>query len=414
MLVAGGGAAGVAAVISAVDAGAEVTLAERSQRLAEDKRSFLDVLAGASSRPGTSELGEVLADRGVKVLLGDPVVSVDASSRTVRTRSGRLEYGALVLASGSSWLDPELRGASKDGVFSLRSREGYSDLHDSLGRLARLAIIGSFPLSLMAAQAVASRTSVSVFVGAGPVPSFTERMLSRVAAAASDSGVRVVRETVEAIVGVRAAEAVVAAGSVHPCDGVALLPLGAPNLPAIDCARGGNGGALVDGSMRTGLKGVYAAGECAEVRCGSGSLPCRLGSSSVAMGEAAGTNAAGGTARAVLSRCIAVDLFGVELCTAGVDILGAKRLGLDAVELAGYSDDLDSSLIYERSTRAVLGVQLAGRGSLSVADYASYAVSTGASLDDLLRHESPHLPSACASRSPISLTGGRTRAPARG
>ena len=414
VLVAGGGAAGVAAAVSASGAGAEVTLAERSQRLAEDKRSFLDALAGAPPRCDPSEAERLLAANDVEVLLGEPVVSVDPSSRSVRTRSGRLEYGALVLASGSSWLDAGVRGASKGGVFSLRSGEDYSKLHDALDRLARLAIVGSFPLSLLAAQAVASRTAVSVFVGAGPVPAFTERMLARVTSAAAGAGVLVVRETADAIVGLGTAEAVVSGGSVHPCDGVALLPRAAPNLPAIDCARGRNGGALVDGSMRTALNGVYAAGECAEVRCGLGSLPCRLGSSSVAMGEAAGTNASGGTARAVLSRCIAVDLFGVELCTAGIDILGARRLGLDAVELACYSDGLDSSLVYERSTRALLGVQLAGLGALSVADYASYAVSTGASLDDLLHHESPHLPSSCSSRSPISLTGGRTRASARG
>jgi pyruvate/2-oxoglutarate dehydrogenase complex dihydrolipoamide dehydrogenase (E3) component len=180
--------------------------------------------------------------------------------------------------------------------------------------------------------------------------------------------------------------------------------------------RGDHGGVVVDESMRTSHKDVYAAGDCAELRCGSGSLPSRLHSSSLAMGEAAGTNAAGGTAIASLSRCIALDLFGVELCVAGIDADGARRLGQDVVEFEseGEKEDLTISLAYDRVTHRLFGVQMVGRGALLLSDYVSFAVSSRARLDDLAYHECPYVPHLNRDRSPISLTAGRALARARG
>jgi NADPH-dependent 2,4-dienoyl-CoA reductase/sulfur reductase-like enzyme len=240
-------------------------------------------------------------------------------------------------------------------------------------------------------------------------------VLGVVSESASSVGARLLFQPLDAIVGLDRVEAVMSAGEVHPCDGAVILPRSLPCLPSVDCTKGDHGGAVVDDSMRTTSPVVFAAGDCAEIRCGSGSLPSRFHSSSLAMGEIAGVNAAGGAARASMSRCLALDLFGVEVCVAGLDADGARSAGLDAVEFnaLGEKGEPDASLVYDRVTLRLYGVQLAGRGALALSDYISLAVASGASLGDLAYQESPYLPSFNRDRSPISLTAGRALARAR-
>jgi pyruvate/2-oxoglutarate dehydrogenase complex dihydrolipoamide dehydrogenase (E3) component len=225
---------------------------------------------------------------------------------------------------------------------------------------------------------------------------------------------------IDAIVGTRRVEAVISAGMVYPCDGVVVLPRSSPLLPEVDCLLGDHGGVLVDRSMRTSSKDIFAAGDCAELRLGSASLPSRLHSSSRVMGEVAGLNAAGGTARADLAGSMALDVFGVQVCAAGIDVEEGVRAGLDVARAdsedeGGRGDgvlaaDIYASVVYDRSTRRVHGIQVAGPGALSLSEYASLAVSSGAGLEALAYHESPYLPNFNEDKSPIALTASKVLA----
>jgi NADPH-dependent 2,4-dienoyl-CoA reductase/sulfur reductase-like enzyme len=414
VVVAGGGVAGVAAAVSASETGADVIIAEGSGRLACDKSLLPRLLSGASPQAalGAADPDDLAARLGIETRLGEEVVAVDPDAGLIRTRGGRITFDALVLATGSSSIPEDLRGISKPGVFVMRSPDDYLALSRSLGGISRVALAGSLPLSLIVAEAIASSSccrAVSVFIGEAPLPRFSRRVLGMISSAASSRGVELLEGRVDAVVGVKRAEAVISAGMVHPCDGVVILPRSSPSLPSLDCLRGDHGGAIVDDSMRTSCRRVYAAGDCAEPRFGSASLPSRLHSSSLVMGEVAGINAAGGTARASLSRCIALELFGVELCTTGIDTDGARKMGLDAVEFESGAEGgpIGTSLVYDRTTHRLYGIQVAGPGALSLSDYASYAISSGGRLDDLAYNESPHLPLFNRDRSPISLTAGR-------
>jgi NADPH-dependent 2,4-dienoyl-CoA reductase/sulfur reductase-like enzyme len=417
VLVVGGGVAGVAAAIAASERGAEVTIAEGSGCLAYNKSLLPRLLSEGRPRAGlhVADLDDISERFGIEVRLGEHVISVDSDSGCVRTSSGRLAFDALVLATGSLHLPDDLRGVSKPGVFTMRSVDDYLALSRALTGVSRVALVGSLPLSLIVAEALSRTCRVSVFLGEGSFPRFSRRVLGMISKAAAPRGVQLLDGHLDAVVGVKRAEAVISAGAVHPCDGVVVLPRSSPSLPALDCIRGDHGGVIVDDSMRTSCRGVYAAGDCAEVRFGSASLPSRLHSSALVMGDAAGINAAGGMARASLSRCLALDLFGVELCTAGIDADAAKKMGLDATEVDSGEDcgPICTSLVYDRTTHRLYGIQVAGPGALSLSDYVSFVVSSGARLDDLAHHESPYLPHFNRDRSPISLTAGQALARAR-
>jgi NADPH-dependent 2,4-dienoyl-CoA reductase/sulfur reductase-like enzyme len=421
VLVVGGGVGGVAAAAAASRSGVDVTLVEGSGSLGLNQAMFPYVLSGEcpSEKLLLTDAPRLSKDFGVEVRLNVRVLSVDPQSHTARTGDGRLSFDSLVLATGSRYLGDRVKGMSKQGVFLMRSLDDYLALSRSRGNLSHVAIMGSAPLSLIVAQVLSRGSKARAFLGARGLRRFSPGVERMVAQAASARGVELLNTDIDAIVGTGRVEAVISAGRVYPCDGVVVLPGSSPLLPQVDCLVGDHGGVLVDRSMRASSKDIFAAGDCAELRLGSTSLPSRLHSSSRLMGEVAGLNAAGRAVRANLAGSMALDLFGVEVCTAGINLEEGVRAGLDVARADSEDErrdclfgggDVCTSIVYSRSTRRVHGMQAAGPGALSLSEYASLAVSSGAVLEDLAYHESPYLPNINKDISPIALTAGKALA----
>jgi pyruvate/2-oxoglutarate dehydrogenase complex dihydrolipoamide dehydrogenase (E3) component len=171
--------------------------------------------------------------------------------------------------------------------------------------------------------------------------------------------------------------------------------------------------------MSTSRPGVFAAGDSAEIKFKSGSVPARLFSTSRIGGEVAGTNAAGGRASATPSWAIEQKFFGWEFCSAGLSQEEAFAMGLEAATQTGSSSDTlfrreerretVVSMVYDRETRQVYGLQIAGWRASSLSSAASLIVSLGLTVEQLLHLESPYSPGFSHDYSPIALTAGKIR-----
>jgi pyruvate/2-oxoglutarate dehydrogenase complex dihydrolipoamide dehydrogenase (E3) component len=171
--------------------------------------------------------------------------------------------------------------------------------------------------------------------------------------------------------------------------------------------------------MSTSLPGVFAAGDSAEIRFKSGSVPARLYSTSRMGGEVAGINAAGGKASAAPSWAVEQTYFGLEFCSAGLSEVEASAMGLDAATETGQSRDTRFSegddhrretlvsLVFDRATHQVYGLQVAGWRASSLSTAASMIVSLGLTLDQLAHVEFPYSPGLSYEVSPIALTAGK-------
>jgi NADPH-dependent 2,4-dienoyl-CoA reductase/sulfur reductase-like enzyme len=233
--------------------------------------------------------------------------------------------------------------------------------------------------------------------------------------AATERGVEVVEGGLHSIVGVRKVEAVMSHEGLHPCDSVAILPRRAPSLPEVTCQKGRNGGALVDKSMRTSTSGIFAAGDCAELRLGSGSITLLLHSSAVVMGRTAGRNSAGGRiAEAGVAGSFGFKVFGVEICAAGITAKEGLAVGLDAIEVedegggtSANARPLAASIVVDRESQRVYGMQLVGDGSLGLSSYISAVVGSHARLEEVADQEVAYNPLTDDKALPIRLTAGR-------
>lgn len=409
-MVVGGGVAGVSAALAASRSGAETTLVEGSGTLAPDRSAFPYLLSPprpVAAAPSDAADLEALSESGVEVRLRESVVRVEAGASVAHTGQGRVRFDSVVIATGSRYLADEVRGVSKRGVFVMRSGEDYAALARSAEDVSSVTVLGSAPLSLVVADALSRRSKVRVSLGPRGLP-FSRVVSDAVARAAAARGVELASTTVDAVVGAKRVEAVISGGRVHACDAVVVLPKGVPSVPEVGCLKGDHAGLLVDQSMMTSAANVFAAGDCAELKFGCTSLPSRARSSAAAMGEVAGINACrGGMVRARLARPMALEVFGLEVCAVGVDVGEARMAGLDAVEAESSRDGRVTSLVYERSTQRVHGMQTAGTGAIALSESASLAVSSGLRLEDLAYRDSPYLPRFNTGDAPIRLTAGR-------
>ena len=293
----GGGTAGEEAAFEAGLRGADVTVIER--RCAPDPpwRSWPDLIVGSpleeaslNGRGGTSP--RVLNEEASAAGTGFVALSGGA----------RLRFDSVIIATGVRFEPVTFQGLRKAGVLVLDGAEKYREVGRTCTSLNEAVIVGEGYRGLEVADRLSSRgvkvrLLISCWQHAPPSP----LVLEVIEDVARESGTEIQRGEVSRVVGNGGVEAVVAGGSVIPCDVVLVAPPRAPNpIPA--AAKLGHAGAVeVDRGMRTSVPSLLAAGGCAELR---GSAPGSgvLDSEPRLSGRIAGSNCTGpghslGTAR---------------------------------------------------------------------------------------------------------------------
>jgi 3-phenylpropionate/trans-cinnamate dioxygenase ferredoxin reductase subunit len=210
-------------------------------------------------------------ERGVEMLLGHEVTSVDPAARTVTTAAGgSFGYEHLVWATGGSPRRLTCAGNDLAGVHTVRTRADADRMMGELAGVDQAVVIGGGYIGLEAAAVLAKFGKKVVLLEA------LDRVLARVAGEPLSRfyegehrahGVDVrLGVAVDCILGdgTRATGVRLADGEVVPAQmvivGIGIVPAVAPLLTA--GAAGGNGVA-VDAQCRTSLAGVFAIGDCA-------------------------------------------------------------------------------------------------------------------------------------------------------
>jgi len=427
----GGGVAGISAALAASSLGAKTTLIDSSKRVGLSKALMPFLISdGWTEDDLILPEARALAGAGVDTRTSETVTSVQRRGDKIRVESSSRRgtsagFDSVVICTGAATEDPQLRGLSKPNVFLLKEPADYLKFSGGLDAFQTVVVSGPIPLALKLGEILANKGKrVQVYCGKGGL----ERQFSATVAAAirrsvssgeSAERVLLLDGPVDSILGVARAEAVVSSGSVLTCDAVVVLPGSFPSFPTVDCRRGRGGGLLVDSSMSTSLPGVFAAGDSAEIKFKSSSVPARLFSTSRMGGEVAGTNAAGGRASAAPSWAVQQTCFGLELCSAGLSEAEAVAMGLEAATETGTTREARSkrddrretfvSMVYDKGTHQVYGLQVAGWRASALSGVASLIVSLGLTVEQLNYAESPYSPGLGHEDSPIALTARKIR-----
>ncbi|MDB5682205.1 MAG: pyridine nucleotide-disulfide oxidoreductase [Sphingomonas bacterium] len=211
------------------------------------------------------------AERGIVLLLGRRVLSVDAEAHRVTIGDGEtVDYGNLIWATGGTPRRLSCAGHDLAGIHSVRTRADVDRMIAELPAVERVGVVGGGYIGLEAAAVLAKLGKQVVVLEA------QDRVLARVAgeplsrffeaehrAHGVDVRLGVVVEQIEgaggAVTGVRLADQ-----SVVPCE---MVIVGIGIVPAVDPLRAagaaGDNGVSVDAQCRTSLPDIFAVGDCA-------------------------------------------------------------------------------------------------------------------------------------------------------
>jgi NADPH-dependent 2,4-dienoyl-CoA reductase/sulfur reductase-like enzyme len=360
--------------------------------------------------------------QNIAILLEHRAESVNTYDRTVKTtdlnsgKSLNLEYDRLLFATGSSSIVPPVPGVDLSGIHTLHSvpdADAIKARIDSGGVREACIAGGGFIGIEMAENLVRRGVKVTLF----------ERE-SRLMAGLYDPDVSaLIREHMESkgvnILTGTAAErflgengtvrAVVAGGSEHSCQIVILAAGVKPNARLAREARiviGSTGAIKVDASMETSVRGVYAAGDCAETVHLVSRKPFwfPLGSTANKQGRIAGANIAGGrkTFEGVLGTSI-LKVFERTAGRTGLNEREAVEAGLNPVSVTVTtptiphyypgSVNVTLKLVADRGSHRLLGAQAFGEDKVDkIIDTVATALTGKIAVSDLINLDLAYSP----------------------
>lgn len=344
-----------------------------------------------------------LAAQKVTARLRCQVERIDPQARRITGRdlsTGQTftdQYDKLVVATGALPQVPQVSGCQRVGVHTLKSVEDLIFLKEYLRTpyVQDIVVLGGGWEGLELAKAVLKLgRKVRIIADSSQIlPGLDPEVSQRVQQALEGEGVQLsLGESVRAFPGRTYIEQVQTSRGTYPCD-LCLVAAGlTPNtglLAAIGAELDKNGAVLIGPNLETSIPGVYAAGACAANREGS------LHSGSVRVG-------------------------GLEIARTGLTEAEAKKAGLRVKSVTASGQDrpgvcpnpqeITIKLVYEATTRQVVGAQAWGGKNVSTRINAiAVAIRAGMTADALSQVDFVY--SSCTSSiwDPIQVVCGQAR-----
>jgi len=356
-------------------------------------------------------------ERNIEVRTGARVVAISHPRREVVLESGeRLRYEHLVIATGARPDALGIVGARQPHVFTLHTLDDAERLRQFIREKQprRALVIGAGYIGVEAADAL-RRNGLRVTVVERSQDALLRHdplLTAAVRHQLEEHGVEL-----RCGVSVTAIEPESAAGI--PCDVVVLSAGFKPNVEIAAEAgveTGRSGAIRTDDRMETNLRGVYAAGDCAEVNHIVTGRPTYipLGTTANKCGRVAGANAAGRRERfAGIVGTGIVGIFGKAFATTGFSVEQARAEGFSPVAARieahtrpkYYQGTMTTvELVADRATRRLVGGSVVGDdGAAGRINVIAAALQSRLSVDDFEQLDLAYSPPFSATWDPLLI-----------
>jgi NADH oxidase (H2O2-forming) len=433
IVIIGAHAAGLDAASAArkTDRTAEITLITKEKKTAYSRCGLPFVLGGHIK---TFDDLLVFPERFYKMmklnLLTETTVSkIDAKAKTVdiQDKNGKTEtlsYDSLVLTTGADPFVPPIKGREKKGVYIVRTIEDGEKINKAIETSKSAVIIGAGLIGLEVAVACVERglkTTVVEFLPYVLPVLLDKEMADRVQKMLEDKGMNIiVGKGAEEILGTDKVTGVRVAGKTIPADVVVVATGVRANTELAKNAGvelGSTKGIKTNLKMETNIKGIYAAGDCAETINLVTLRPTmsQLGTTAVKQAKVAGINAAGGysTFMGALGSWI-TRLFDTEIGGTGLTDFFAARAGIETVSgtivsktRADYFPGalpIRIKIIAEKESAKIIGAQIIGGEEVTQRINAlSFAIQNEMTLQELAKAETCYAPPVNETWEPMVL-----------
>ena len=372
---------------------------------------------------------ETYVQAGIDIHYETRVTAVDLDGQVVQVQENagqrsKVQYDRLVLATGFDYANPGVPGIDLAGLYYVKNIRRAMKWDKVLDSVSRAVVVEATPLGLEMTTALAHRGIETHLMDPHPWPLAEVAdpdVMAPVEESWAEMGVITHYNTkLEAFLGDGRVSAVATSTGELPCDIAVVCTHKRPNnrlARAAGLEVGSTGGLIVDERLETTRRGVFAAGDCAELPHGVTWIPVQglSGSHAYAQGKVAGANAAGADrvyspvyvpwAMVAGKWMIGGVSFGETLATAlGIPyVVGAA----DGISRARYYPGVRKTrvkLLGEPGTLRLIGAQMVGgEGIKERADFLAMAVRTGVTIEDLAWMENVYSPPIGALNEPIAL-----------
>lgn len=275
----GGGVAGVTAAdtVKALKEEAEVIVITRERFTLYSRPAIYEIVKGAKSPEDLVIRGSKwFRDRGIELVEGVSADEVDYERRLIKLSDGEIiGYDRLVLATGSQPFFPPIEGLGLGGIHSFYTIEDALALARALRKGLNVVIVGAGPVGVKLAETIVSRYSSGIKVTIvevldRPLPRFLDREAGEIVKRLlEEHGIKLeLGRSIRRFIGDGVVEkAILDDGRTIDCD-LAVIAAGVRPSTRLAEAMGleVKRGIVVNKYMETSVRGIYAAGDVAEVR----------------------------------------------------------------------------------------------------------------------------------------------------
>ncbi|MFW5996911.1 MAG: NAD(P)/FAD-dependent oxidoreductase [Lentisphaeria bacterium] len=326
----------------------------------------------------------VLEQHGIEMMLAE-VSNIDREKQTLSTSKGDVKYERLILATGSVPAKPPIEGIDLNGVFSIHKDVEYlKRLQEKLEQSKNVVVIGGGFIGIEFADEINKSGNKNVTVVEIEPRclnlAYDEEFCCKMEDVIRSRGVNIrTSSKVAGIVGNGNVENIVLDdGTKIPAE-VVILGVGAGANVKLAKDAGlqigmHTGAIVVDRTMRTSDKNIYACGDCAKKISFFGGTPSNLRLASIATSEAriAGANLYGIRRENIGTVGVwSTSVGDLAMATAGLTEETACKLGYCVVsakvegpnrhpgKMPGAANT-DLKLVFEKHSGVILGGQVAG------------------------------------------------------
>src|SRR5215208_8442333 len=373
---------------------------------------------------------EKFAEKGIEIMVRHRVERIDATGKNLSVlnlKTGEAfedTYERLVIATGARAVLPPIPGAELEGVFKLRFLTDSDKIGGYIEERSpkKATIVGGGYIGLEVAENLCRLgMEVSLIEGEDRVAlAYGPEVAEKVEAHLAENSVTVYTGTkVEEFGGEGRVESVRFGNREIAAD---LVVVGVGVRPNVELAGeagaeiGETGAIRVDRLMRTGLRDVWAAGDCVEtVNLVSGKpawIP--LGDTANQMGRVAGTNAATGEDTLEFPGVLGTGIFKVfdlgvgktGLSEEEAEDAGFKTIcaAIETIDRASYypgAQKVFIKLISDRSTGRLIGAEAADYGADKLTDICATAIWGNLAYPDLVNLDLAYAPPFGPTLSPV-------------
>ena len=273
----GNGGAGVSALqaMREVDKTSKITIISREQYPAYSPCSLPNLIAGEIDKPTIFRFDKQFYNRlNAAFMKSSEALEIVPHKKEVKLANGKcITFDKLLIAAGARPIAPkEIKRLDLNGVHIMGTLDSTLKIIEHLNKGVKRAVVVGGGFMGVETATMLRKKGVEVSI-VEMLPNILSRMLDpdmseKVAAVLKEHGIKLVlNDTVKGVNGEKAVTGVSLSKKTLPCDMV-VIAIGV--LPNINLIQGSgikvNRGIIVDSTMQTNMKDIYAAGDIAEVR----------------------------------------------------------------------------------------------------------------------------------------------------